>query len=115
MATISCALRRIKQDLEPFLPEAMIRDVCCQVGHHWRHRQFDPVATIHLFIQQILNFNTASPICGSWPRSRSMPPVIARRGCVCRCRPCKCCCGTLPKRWPVGRARRGCGMGCGSG
>jgi hypothetical protein len=59
MATISCALRRIKQDLEPFLPEAMIRDVCCQVGHHWRHRQFDPVATIHLFIQQILNFNTA--------------------------------------------------------
>jgi hypothetical protein len=59
MATISSALERIKQDYEPFLPAAMIRDACRQVGHRWRERQFDPVATIHLFILQLLNFNTA--------------------------------------------------------
>jgi hypothetical protein len=59
MANISRALRRIKQDLEPFLPESRIRSACRQVGHHWRNRQFDPVATIHLFILQLLHFNTA--------------------------------------------------------
>jgi hypothetical protein len=59
MATISSSLRRIKQDLEPFLPDQAIRRACRQVGHHWRQRQFDPVVTLHLFILQILNFNTA--------------------------------------------------------
>ena len=59
MANISRALRRIKQDLEPFLPETRIRSACRQVGHHWRDRQFDPVATIHLFILQILNLNSS--------------------------------------------------------
>jgi hypothetical protein len=59
MATISCALRRIKQDLQPFLPDGMIRHACLQVDYHWRQRQFDPVATLHLFILQVLNFNTA--------------------------------------------------------
>lgn len=59
MASISSTLRRIKQDLEPFLPERSIRQACLDVGHRWRDRQFDPVATLHLFILQILNFNTA--------------------------------------------------------
>ena len=56
---ISVALRCITQDLESFLPERSIRQVCLEVGYRWRNRQFDPVATLHLFILQILNFNTA--------------------------------------------------------
>ena len=59
MASISSTLRRIKQDLQPFLPERSIRQACRKVGHRWRNRLFDPVATLHLFILQILNFNTA--------------------------------------------------------
>jgi len=59
MASISRTLRHIKQDLEPFLPQRSIRQACRQVGHRWRNRQFDPVTTLHLFILQILNFNTA--------------------------------------------------------
>src|SRR5436305_823008 len=59
MASISSSLRRIKQDLKPFLPERSIRLACEEVGYHWRNRLFEPVATLHLFILQILNFNTA--------------------------------------------------------
>jgi hypothetical protein len=50
---------RIKQDLEPFLPERLIVRSCLAVGHRWRRRQLDPVATVELFICQVLNFNTA--------------------------------------------------------
>jgi hypothetical protein len=82
MATISCALARIKQDLEPFLPETMIRDACRQVGHRWRERQFDPVATIHLFILQILNFNTAI----THLRHLAKVPVNAASYCKARMR-----------------------------
>lgn len=59
MASISRALQRIKQDIEPYLPEDWVRQACRQVHHRWRQRQFDPVQTIHLFILQILCFNTA--------------------------------------------------------
>jgi len=59
MASVSSVLQRIKDDLHPFLPEQAILSVCQNTGHHWRNRQLGPVLTIHLFILQVLNFNTA--------------------------------------------------------
>ena len=59
MATIATTLDRIKDDLEPYLPAESIRVACRDVGHRWRERLLDPVATLHLFILQILCFNTA--------------------------------------------------------
>jgi hypothetical protein len=59
MATISRTLARIKQDLQPFVPESMILEACRENEHHWRDRLLGPVATIHLFILQVLHFNTA--------------------------------------------------------
>src|ERR1035437_2024251 len=59
MASISCTLRRIQQELQPFLPKRSILQACREVGYGWRDRQFDPVATLHLFILQIINGNTA--------------------------------------------------------
>jgi hypothetical protein len=59
MASVSSCLSRIKQDLEPYLPQTSIRNACRQVGHCWRDRQFDPAGTLQLFILQVLNFNTA--------------------------------------------------------
>jgi Transposase DDE domain len=59
MASVSCALLRIKQDLQPFLSEESIMTACRQIGHAWRDRQLGPVRTIHLFILQVLCFNTA--------------------------------------------------------
>jgi len=59
MASVSLLLRRIKDDLRRFLPEPSILAACECVGHQWRERQLGPVQTIHLFILQVLNFNTA--------------------------------------------------------
>jgi len=59
MVSISRALQRIKQDLQPLLPEPSILAACQQADHRWRERILDPVTTIHLFVLQILHFNTA--------------------------------------------------------
>jgi DDE family transposase len=59
MASIAGTLERIKEDLEPFLPEADIRAACHEVGHTWRERKCGPVKTVQLFILQLLCFNTA--------------------------------------------------------
>jgi hypothetical protein len=59
MAILASTLERIKQDLEPYLPAESIRAACRDAGHRWRNRQLDPVATLHLFILQVLCFNTA--------------------------------------------------------
>ena len=59
MASVARALARIKQDLEPHLPEESIEASCRQAGHVWRERKFGPVATLHLFVLQVLHFNTA--------------------------------------------------------
>jgi hypothetical protein len=59
MGSVSSTLRRIKDDLQAFLPDSMILDACTQAAHRWRERQLGPVQTIHLFILQVLSFNTA--------------------------------------------------------
>jgi hypothetical protein len=59
MASISRTLQRIKQDIAPYLPDPWIVQACQEVQHRWRRRQFDPVQTLHLFLLQILCFNTA--------------------------------------------------------
>jgi hypothetical protein len=59
MASISRALARIKEDLRPFLPDESIEAACRQAGHGWRARVLGPVQTLHLFILQVLHFNTA--------------------------------------------------------
>lgn len=57
MASISSTLRRIKEDLERYVPAHLIEQTCRQLGHRWRQRQFDPISTIHLFLLQILDGN----------------------------------------------------------
>jgi len=57
--SISRALARIKEDLGEFLPEESIEAACREAGHKWRDRKLGPVATVHLFVLQVLAFNTA--------------------------------------------------------
>jgi hypothetical protein len=59
MASVSSVLQRIKDDLQPFIPDELVVKSCQVAGHRWRRRQLGPVQTLHLFILQILNFNTA--------------------------------------------------------
>lgn len=56
---ITSILRRLKQDPARELDRAAILDACRQVGHAWRASVLDPVATIHLFLLQVLHGNTA--------------------------------------------------------
>ena len=65
VTTIADAIGRIKKELARVLEPAMLTKLCRDVGHHWRDRLLDPVTTIHLFILQILNGNTA---CAHVPR-----------------------------------------------
>ncbi|HEY8666244.1 MAG TPA: IS4 family transposase [Tepidisphaeraceae bacterium] len=59
MASVSRTLSRIKEDLQPFMPEESILAACQRAGHRWRQRKLGPVQTLHLFILQLLNLNTA--------------------------------------------------------
>lgn len=59
MASIARALARIKDDVRAFVPDESIRQACRAAGHEWRERQFGPVETVHLFVLQVIHFNTA--------------------------------------------------------
>jgi hypothetical protein len=59
MASISRALRRIKEDLGPHLPEEEILAACRAHGKPWRERLLGPVQTVHLFVLQVLHLNMA--------------------------------------------------------
>ena len=59
MVSIARPLARIKDDVRAFLPDESVRDACRAAGHRWRERQLGPVETVHLFVVQLLCFNTA--------------------------------------------------------
>lgn len=59
MPSIAATLERIKQDLQLFIPEADVTAACREAGYQWRERKCGPVKTIHLFLLQVLCFNTA--------------------------------------------------------
>ena len=62
---ISAALEQISKEVATLLTPESIRETCQAIGHHWRDRLLNPIATIHLFILQILHCNTA---CSHLPR-----------------------------------------------
>jgi hypothetical protein len=56
---IIAVLARLRQDLAACLSPEAIRQACRDEGHHWRDRALGPVATVFLFLLQVLNGNTA--------------------------------------------------------
>ncbi len=52
-------LGRLRQDLAACLTAEAIEAAARQSGHSWRKRVLDPVATIYLFLMQVLHGNTA--------------------------------------------------------
>ena len=59
MASVSPLLTRIKSDFQQTVSDSLIEAVCRAAGHRWRRRKLDPVATIHLFVLQMLHCNSA--------------------------------------------------------
>jgi hypothetical protein len=53
------ALHQIKCDVVQALEASLITRVCLELGHVWRKRQLDPVATVQGFLLQVLHGNTA--------------------------------------------------------
>ena len=56
---IIAVLARLRQDLAACLGPEAIRQACRDEGHQWRERQLGPVATVFLFLLQVLHGNTA--------------------------------------------------------
>jgi DDE family transposase len=56
---VRAALQRIQKELAQVLDADRITAVCRDVGYQFRQRVLDPVATIHLFVIQVLNGNFA--------------------------------------------------------
>lgn len=89
MASVSRALLRIKGDLGPYLSPDDIHAACRDAGHVWRERRLGPVATLHLFVLQLLHRNTAirglrhladaMPDASAYCRARMRLPVEALR------------------------------------
>ena len=52
-------LTKLRQDIARDLSPDAIRSACRQAGYSWRNRKLDPVATVSLFLLQILHGNTA--------------------------------------------------------
>jgi hypothetical protein len=63
--TIVAAIARIKSDLAHLLTPQAIEKLCQTLGYSWRQRLLDPVTTVHLFVLQVLQGNTA---CTHTPR-----------------------------------------------
>jgi len=59
MVTILPALRQVREDLVRILDRDTVERLCRQLGYRWRSRRLDPWTTLHLFILQVLNNNTA--------------------------------------------------------
>jgi hypothetical protein len=89
MVSVSRALSRIKDDLGPYLSPDDIRNACLSAGHVWRERMLGPVATLHLFVLQLLHRNTAiralrhlagtMPNASAYCRARMRLPTEALR------------------------------------
>ena len=76
------AIGRIAQDLAKYLEPAAIVKLCRAARYHWRLRVLDSVSTIHLFVLQILNGNTA---CSHLPHL-AKKPFTASAYCQARAR-----------------------------
>jgi hypothetical protein len=76
------ALDRVKRDIGTLLPAEQAEAAFRESGHVWRERKFGPVATLHLFLVQVLSFNTAITAL----RHLSGAPVNAASYCRARAR-----------------------------
>ena len=59
MVTILPALCQVREDPAGLLERQTVESICRELEYTWRERQLDPWTTLHLFILQVVNQNTA--------------------------------------------------------
>jgi len=57
MASITSALRRIKDNPLGVIDRKTVERVCHERGYEWRDRELDPATTVALFVQQVIHGN----------------------------------------------------------
>jgi hypothetical protein len=93
MASIACALKRIKDDLSGVINRELVERICRKQNHVWRERELDPATTVALFMHlrrmvervppclrpwQVANVMHNSPLAGTHRRAHRLP------SCPCR-------------------------------
>jgi Transposase DDE domain len=66
MVSILCTLDRIKRKPLEFVDQHLIERVCHELGYQWRDGPLDPVNTVALFIQQIIQGNCSCQAVRHW-------------------------------------------------
>ena len=112
MPSIAATLERIKQDLQLFIPEADVTAACREAGHRWRERKCGPVKTIHLFLLQVLCFNTAMTHLRLLAKAAVAAPAYCRARMPCPWKYSRNCCGVPPSPFRPPPLRKG-GADCG--
>jgi len=94
MASITRALRRIKQDPLGVIKPSVVERLCEELGYQWRQRELDPTVTVALFVQQIIHGNTPCSevrrIAGrdfsasAWCQARGRLPLDVYQGMLTR-------------------------------
>jgi len=90
---ITEALKHMKGELAHMCEAPTMLARCREVGYQWRPRELDPVTTVHLFLLQSLQGNTA---CSH------LPPLAGLR-CTAAAvfRPAPACRSSSGSRWYV--------------
>jgi hypothetical protein len=81
MATLSGAMRHVKEHLDQLLPERKVLQLCRDLGHRWRKRFLDPAVTVQLFLLQLL-----AKVAMQGLRHVSGIPVTAQAICAAKMR-----------------------------
>jgi hypothetical protein len=76
--SIADAAAKVKADVAAVLSGEMILEACREAGLSFRKRVLDPVATIHLFLLQILHGNTACTHVVHWAGKRVSAAAYCR-------------------------------------
>lgn len=108
-ANVAQIVRQFKQSWSRELEEEAIRQACRDAGHQWRERELGPVATVRMFLLQILFGNVA---CDAVPRlagkdvtgsaycaARGRLPLVALETLLTRCTAQMAACVRDTGRW----------------
>ena len=69
-AFIRSVLARVNAEISPILSPQVIEGICRDLNYCWRQRSLDPATTVHAFLRQVLEGNTA---CDHVPHLAGLP------------------------------------------
>ena len=76
--SIARIVGQFKRSWSQELDDDAILAACREAGHRWRERELGPVATVKLFLLQILHGNAACNFVPRRPAKKSRAPPTAR-------------------------------------